>query len=173
MLVVNVVGSNSFFDVHCDCFCCHLHVTIIVQYRRHNCGKGSVSLYLCWPYPIDTIITSRNIVRRYHRIIRRRCRRQHRNRWFPFGAILLDFDLLQYLILLGHDVLFAHANTEALDQSAFLAEASRHNGNIAAIAERTLQWLVGERIATKEGFAALAGDRIEIVAECLVAADGT
>lgn len=86
------------------------------------------------------------------------------------GPVGLDLAPLDQLVLLGHNVFTLHPDLQALAQAAFLAEASSDHSDVAVLVEGAGELLLGQRVPSEERLAALAGDRIEVVAQRLVPA---
>lgn len=63
-----------------------------------------------------------------------------------------------------------HPDGEALVQPTLLAEPPRDRGDLALLVEGALELLLGHRVPPEEGLAALAGDRVEVVAQRAVPA---
>jgi len=84
--------------------------------------------------------------------------------------VRLDLTPLDQLVFLGHDVLALHPDVQTLAQAALLAETAGDHGDVAVLVEGAGELLLGQRIAPEEGLAALAGDRVEVVAQRLVPA---
>ena len=58
-----------------------------------------------------------------------------------FHSILFDLPPLDRPLLFGHDELLLHADIQTLFQSTLLTEPSRHRINLAAVFERTPEFL--------------------------------
>lgn len=61
-----------------------------------------------------------------------------------------------------------HSHRKALDQPTFLAEATGDSGYGAVVRKGTDDFLSSKGVATEEGLATFAGDRIEIEAKGFV-----
>ena len=89
----------------------------------------------------------------------------------PFELVGENLLLPLPLFLLVENPLPLHSGGEAFGQAAALAEAPRVDVDVALGLEEALGGRKSEGVAPEKGFARLAGDGVEIVAESGVAAD--